>query len=63
MVCHTDVEGFRPVMPVKAGIQRDSALASCYTSQIPGLAVLARNDVPAGYPFIFTVVVYLFHIE
>jgi len=47
MVCHIDVEGFRSVMPAKAGIQGDSALASGYTSWIPGLALLARNDVPA----------------
>ena len=50
MVCHTDVEGFRSVMPAKAGIQGDSALASGYTSWIPGLALLARNDVPVVYP-------------
>ena len=37
-------------MPAQAGIQGDSALASGYTAWIPGLALLARNDVPAGYP-------------
>jgi hypothetical protein len=50
VVCHTDVEGIRSVMPAKAGIQGDSALASGYTSWIPGLALLARNDVLAVYP-------------
>ena len=50
MVCHTGVEGFRSVMLAKAGIQGDSALASGYTSWIPRLAVLARNDVLAVYP-------------
>jgi hypothetical protein len=49
-VCHTDIEEFRSVMPAKAGIQEGSALASGYTSWIPGLALLARNDVPAVYP-------------
>ncbi len=37
-------------MPAKAGIQGDSALAFGYTSWIPGLALLARNDVAIGYP-------------
>jgi hypothetical protein len=32
LVCHTNVEGFKFVMPAKAGIQRHSALASGYTS-------------------------------
>jgi len=50
VVCHTDVEGFRSVMPAKAGIQGGSALASASASWIPGLALLARNDVPAVYP-------------
>ena len=50
VVCHTDVEGFKSVMPAKAGIQGDSALASSYTSWILGLALLARNDMPAVYP-------------
>ena len=50
MVCHTDVEGFRSVMPAKAGIQGDSARASGYTSWIPGLALLARNDASTAIP-------------
>ena len=50
MICHTEVEGFGSVMPAQAGIQGDLALASGYTSWIPGLAVLALNDVLAGYP-------------
>jgi hypothetical protein len=37
-------------MPAQAGIQGDSARASGYTAWIPGLALLARNDVPAVYP-------------
>ncbi len=45
-------------MPAKAGIQEESALVSGYTSWIPGLALLARNDAPTVYPLIFTVVVY-----
>ncbi len=49
-----DFAGEIAVMPAKlvpdsdpgAGIQEDSALASGYSSWIPGLALLARNDVP-----------------
>jgi len=37
-------------MPAQAGSQGDSALASGYTAWIPGLALLARNDVPAVHP-------------
>ena len=33
-------------MPARAGNEEDRALASRYTSWIPGLALLARNDVP-----------------
>ena len=33
-----------------AGIQGDSAPASGSASWIPGPALLAWNDVPAGYP-------------
>jgi hypothetical protein len=36
-------------MPAKAGIQGESARAFGFASWIPGLAGLARNDVPAGY--------------
>ncbi len=39
-------------MPAKAGIQGDSALAFGYASWIPGLALLARNDVAAFTPHI-----------
>jgi hypothetical protein len=46
------------VIPAKAGIQRDSAPASTSASWIPGLALLARNDVPPVYPLSFTVMVY-----
>ncbi len=34
-----------PVMPAQAGIQDLQAEASRYASWIPGLALLARNDV------------------
>jgi hypothetical protein len=34
-------------MPAKAGIQGDLAFVSGYASWIPGLALLARNDVAA----------------
>ncbi len=37
-------------MPAKAGIQEDSVVASGYDSWIPGLAVLARNDVTIVSP-------------
>ncbi len=37
-------------MPAQAGIQEDPALARGYGSWIPGLALLARNDVPTTYP-------------
>jgi len=50
LVCHTDVEGSRSVMPAKAGIQGELALACGYAAWIPGLALLGRNDVPAVYP-------------
>jgi hypothetical protein len=40
-------------MPAKAGIQENSALASGNASWIPGLALLARNDV-VTFSFIFT---------
>jgi hypothetical protein len=50
VVCRTDVEGLRSVIPAKAGIQGGSALASGSASWIPGLALLARNDVPTAYP-------------
>ncbi len=45
-----DSEGFGPVMPAQAGIQEDAVLTSSYASWIPGLAVLARNDVATGCP-------------
>ena len=58
MTCHTDVEEFRSVIPAQAGIQGGSALASGSASWIPDLALLARNDVSAYLPIIFTVVDY-----
>jgi hypothetical protein len=32
MACHIDIEGFRSVMPAKAGTQEDSALAASYAA-------------------------------
>ncbi len=37
-------------MPARAGVQEDPVLASNSASWIPGLALLARNDVPAASP-------------
>jgi hypothetical protein len=42
MLYRTDFARFN-VMPAKAGIQENSAVASDYGSWIPGLALLARK--------------------